>query len=71
MSAIGAAALWLTGTDALPDAALLATLVPVAAAGHLAGRPVFSRLAGGGGYEPVLTAVLLVSVVAGLAAATL
>jgi uncharacterized membrane protein YfcA len=68
---IGAAALWVTGTDAVPDATLVATLVPVVAIGHLAGRPVFRRLVRGGRYEPVLTAVLLVSVVSGLAGATI
>jgi uncharacterized membrane protein YfcA len=72
LSPIGAAALWITGTDdAVPDAALLATLVPLVAAGHLAGRPVFARLARRGDYEPVLTAVLLAAVVVGLAGATL
>jgi uncharacterized protein len=68
---IGAAALWVTGTDAVPEATLLATLVPLVAVGHLAGRPVFARLARAGSYEPVLTAVLLAAVVVGLAGATL
>jgi uncharacterized protein len=66
---IGAAALWVTGTDAVPDASTIAWLVPVVAAGHILGRPVFARLASGGRYEPVVTGVLLVSVVAGLAGA--
>jgi uncharacterized membrane protein YfcA len=66
---IGAAALLVTGTDAVPEAALVALLVPVAAAGHLLGRPVFARLMRGGRYEPVVTGVLLVSVAAGLAGA--
>jgi hypothetical protein len=65
---IGAAALVVTGTgSALPDAVLLAELVPVVALGHLAGRPLFARLARGGRYEPVLTGVLLCSVMFGLA----
>jgi uncharacterized protein len=72
LCAIGAAALLATGTDdAVPGATLLAVLVPVVAVGHLAGRPVFARLARGGRYEPVLTGVLLVSIVGGLAGATL
>jgi uncharacterized protein len=66
---VGALALWVTGTDAVPDAALVVALVPLVAAGHLLGRPVFARLAHGGRYEPVLTAVLVVSVAAGLASA--
>jgi hypothetical protein len=66
---IGAAALWATGTDAVPDAGMLAWLVPVVAVGHLAGRPLFARLARGGSYEPVVTSVLLAAVVAGLAGA--
>jgi hypothetical protein len=65
---IGAVALVITGTaKAWPDPLVLAALVPVVALGHVAGRPVFARLAGGGRYEPVLTAVLLCSVVIGLA----
>jgi uncharacterized membrane protein YfcA len=70
LSPIGAAALWATGTtDAMPGLGLAAALVPAVLAGHLAGRRAFARLAGGGRYEPVLTAVLLVSVAAGLAGA--
>jgi hypothetical protein len=49
----------------------VAILVPVAAAGHVAGRPLFAALVRGGRYEAVLTAVLVVSVAAGLAAAVL
>jgi uncharacterized membrane protein YfcA len=64
---ISAAALLATGTDAVPDAGLMALLVPVVAVGHLAGRPVFARLARGGGYEPVVTGVLLAAVAVGLA----
>jgi uncharacterized protein len=66
---IGAAALLVTGTDAVPDAETMAWLVPVVAVGHLAGRPVFAKLAGGGRYEPVVTGVLLVAVAVGLAGA--
>jgi uncharacterized membrane protein YfcA len=66
---IGAAALWVTGTDAVPDPGLVAWLIPLVAAGHLAGRPVFARLARGGSYETVLTGVLIVAVVGGLVGA--
>jgi uncharacterized protein len=67
---VGAAALWATGTrDAVPDGTLVAVLVPVVAAGHLVGRPIFARLARSGQYEPVLTAALLIAVVVGLASA--
>jgi uncharacterized membrane protein YfcA len=72
LCAIGAVALLATGTgDAVPGAALLALTAPVVAAGHLAGRPVFARLVSGGRYEPVLTGVLLVSILGGLAGVTL
>jgi uncharacterized membrane protein YfcA len=65
---IAAVALVVTRTaDAWPDPILLAALVPVVAVGHLAGRPLFARLAHGGRYEPVLTVVLLCSVAIGLA----
>lgn len=64
---VAIAALALTGTsDAVPGAAWLAALVPLTAAGQLAGRPVFARIAAARSYERVLTAVLLVTVVAGL-----
>jgi uncharacterized membrane protein YfcA len=67
LSPIGAAALIVTGTaEAWPDPLLLAALVPVVVAGHLAGRPLFARLARGGRYEPVLTVALLCSVAVGL-----
>jgi uncharacterized membrane protein YfcA len=70
LSAIGAGALAITGTDeALPDPVTLAVLAPIVAAGHVAGRPLFARLAGSGRYEPVLTGVLLVAVAVGLASA--
>jgi uncharacterized membrane protein YfcA len=66
MSAIGAVALWATGTPALPHLWLVAALVPAVAAGHLVGRRLFARLVEGGHYEPVLTAGLLAAVAAGL-----
>jgi hypothetical protein len=69
LSIIGAVALAVTGTSgARPDATWLAALVPVVAVGHLAGRPVFTRLAGTH-YEGVLTGVLLVACAAGLVTA--
>jgi uncharacterized protein len=67
-AAVSAAALALTSTgEAVPDAAAVAALVPLAALGQLLGRRVFARLAGSHGYERVLTAVLLATVVIGLA----
>jgi uncharacterized protein len=66
-AAVTAAALVVTGTsEALPDATWVAALVPLTAAGQLAGRPVFSRLAAARSYERVLTVVLVVTVAAGL-----
>ena len=67
LAVLGAAALWATGTPALPDAALVLGLVPGVAAGHLVGRRVFARLAAGGGYEGVLTTILVIAAFAGLA----
>jgi uncharacterized membrane protein YfcA len=70
LNPIGALALIVTGTTgAVPGLGLLAILLPATALGQLAGRPVFARLAGGGNYEPVLTAVLLISIAVGLVAA--
>jgi uncharacterized membrane protein YfcA len=70
LSVVGVVALVVTGTSgAVPDAGLVALLVPVVVAGHLAGRPLFAALVRGGRYEVVLTTVLIGSVVAGLAAA--
>jgi uncharacterized membrane protein YfcA len=64
-----AVTLWATGTSgAVPEAAAVAALVPAVAVGHLAGRPIFARLADGR-YEAAVTAVLLASVVIGLIAA--
>ena len=48
----------------LPDGAVAAALPIAAAAGHVAGRPLFARLAEGH-YEQVVTVLLLVSVVTG------
>jgi uncharacterized membrane protein YfcA len=68
LAVVSAVALWITGTSgAVPDAGVLAALVPVVAVGNLAGRPVFARLARSGEYEHVLTGVLVVSVLSGLA----
>lgn len=66
--ALGAAALALGGADWVPSAEALAVLVPAVVLGHLAGRPVFARLAEDR-YEPVLTAVLVLTALAGLATA--
>jgi uncharacterized protein len=72
LSVVGVIALAVTGTrGAVPDPLLVAVLVPVVAAGHLAGRPVFAALTRSRRFEPVVTGVLLVSVVAGLATAIL
>ena len=63
---LGGAALAVSGTEAAaPDALALAALVPLVAAGHIAGRPVFRRLSEGA-YEPVLTAVLVASALGAL-----
>jgi uncharacterized membrane protein YfcA len=67
LGVVAAAALALTGTsEAVPDAAWLAALVPLAAAGQIAGRPLFARLAAARSYERMLTLVLVVTVAAGL-----
>jgi uncharacterized membrane protein YfcA len=72
LSVIGALALWATGTTAaIPEPWQIAALVPVTAAGQLLGRRLFARLARSGRFEPVVTAVLLASVLGGLAAAAL
>ena len=64
---VSAIALLATSTsDAVPDPAALAALVPLTALGHVAGRPLFARLAAGRSYERVLTAVLLVAIAVGL-----
>jgi hypothetical protein len=54
-------------TEAVPEGLHVVVLVPAVAVGHLAGRRVFAHLAHGDRYEAVVTAVLLVSVAAGLA----
>lgn len=69
LGAIAVLALALTGTGgAVPQASWVAALVPLAALGHLAGRPLFARIARGH-YEAALTGVLLVAVAAGLVTA--
>ncbi len=71
LSALAVGALAVTGTrGALPHAAALAALLPLAAAGQLLGRPLFHRLASGR-YELALTVVLCVSAAVGLASALL
>jgi uncharacterized protein len=70
LSVVGVVALAVTGTEgAVPEAWLVALLLPVVAVGHLAGRPLFAALVRSGRYESVLTGVLVGSVVAGLLAA--
>ena len=70
LTVVSAIALAGTGTsDAVPDPLLLAILVPVVAVGHIAGRPLFAALARSRRYEGVVTALLLISVAAGLATA--
>ncbi|HEU4947495.1 MAG TPA: TSUP family transporter [Kribbella sp.] len=67
LSLVSAAALWITHTSgAIPDPAALAALIPLVALGHLAGRPLFSRLAGGSHYETSLTVILVIAVATGL-----
>ncbi len=69
-AAIGLVALAFSGRDWVPHADALAALVPAVVVGHLAGRPVFARIAGHH-YEPVLTGVLIATALAGLATALL
>jgi uncharacterized protein len=72
LSVVSVIALWVTGTHgAVPDATLVAILLPVVVAGHLAGRPLFARLERSGKYDTVLTVALLVAVTVGLATALL
>lgn len=62
---IGLAALAVGSADlAIPGGALVTVFPAAAAAGHVAGRPVFARLAEGH-YEQVVAGLLLVSVLAG------
>jgi uncharacterized membrane protein YfcA len=66
-NAIGVLALVVTGTSrAVPTLTQVAVLVPLVLLGHIAGRPIFARLAASGRYEPVLTGVLVVAVGLGL-----
>jgi uncharacterized membrane protein YfcA len=68
LGVVSALALLVTGTSgAIPDAGVLAVLVPLTAVACLAGRRAFAALEGSGGYEPVLVGILLVAVVVGLA----
>jgi len=67
IGAVSALVLALTGTHgAVPTAHAVAVLVPLTAAGQLAGRPLFRRLAHGRQYESVLVVVLVAAVAAGL-----
>jgi uncharacterized membrane protein YfcA len=66
LSVLGALALLVTGTPALPKASLIAGFVPTVVVAHLVGRRVFARLAAGGRYEPVLNVVLVFAVLLGL-----
>src|SRR5581483_4164923 len=62
LSVVGALALLVTNTHgAVPDATLVAVLVPVVAVSHVAGRPLFRALERTGSYERVVTTLLLVS----------
>jgi uncharacterized membrane protein YfcA len=72
LTVVTATALAVTGTSkAVPDAVTVAILIPVVALGHVAGRPLFAALARSRRYEPVVTALLVISVTAGLASAML
>jgi len=67
MGFIGPAALLVTrSSEAVPDLQLVAVGLPAVVVGHIAGRYGFVRLQRGG-YETAVTALLLGSVVAGLA----
>ena len=66
LAALGAIALAVTGTPALPDVTLILALLPGVAVAHLIGRRGFTHLAGGENYERVLTGVMLAAVVIGL-----
>lgn len=66
LAGIGAVALLATGDPQLPDATLVLGLVPAVVAGQLVGRRAFAQLSESDRYEPVLTAVLAVAVLAGL-----
>jgi uncharacterized membrane protein YfcA len=66
LAVLGAIALAVTGTPALPDTTLVLALLPAVLAAHLVGRRLFRRLAAGGAYEPVLNVLLAVAAIAGL-----
>jgi uncharacterized membrane protein YfcA len=66
LAVLGGVALAATGTPALPRALYVAVLVPAVAAGHLAGRRVFARLAASGRFEAMLSVALVIAVAAGL-----
>jgi hypothetical protein len=66
LGVLGGIALAVTGTPALPDAALVLGLIPAVLVAHLVGRRLFARLAAGGRYEAVLNILLAVAAVAGL-----
>ena len=66
LAALGALALFVTGTPALPDGALVAGLLPGVALAHVLGRRGFTHLAAGENYERVLTGVMVVAIVVGL-----
>lgn len=53
-------------TEAVPGRREVLALAPAVVVGHLGGRRIFARLAHGDRYEPVVTAVLLAAVTAGL-----
>src|ERR1700750_1675346 len=69
LAVLGAIALVVTGTPALPDATLVLALLPAVLAAHLAGRRLFTRLAAGGAYEPLLNVLLPGGAGAGLLSA--
>jgi len=72
LSVVGVTALLVTRTHgAVPTAEQIAILVPVVLVAHIAGRPLFRVLARSGSFDRVVTAVLVVSVVAGLLTALL
>jgi hypothetical protein len=69
LSVLGAIALAVTGTPALPELSLTLGLLPAVALAHVVGRRGFQRLASGHSYEPVLTGVMVLAIVAGLVGA--
>jgi uncharacterized protein len=72
LSIVGVAALAVTHTHgAVPTAAQVAILGPVVVVAHIAGRPLFRVLVRSGSFDRVVTAVLLIAVVAGLLTALL